>query len=107
MSEAVFIDWRGNPIRIGDTVLKPRPVAEMVEYKVLDLYRTHRLDGQKWVRLAPDAPEPENGEVVWRARLQPLRSSRLSAELWPKPTFFQQTCSLTFLATDPTKETNP
>lgn len=92
-----FIDWRGNPIEVGDTVLYPPPgFAELYECVVIDISQKWRTDPTStWTRATQDTPIPDGAEVVWRARLLAVRRSR-DFSVGPAKYFsVKETCNLT------------
>lgn len=72
-----YTDWRGNIIRIGDTVLYPSLVgrtAQMTEGTVQDIYCVERNSYLgKWVR-TDERPSDVNS-VKWRINILPTRDS--------------------------------
>lgn len=102
-----FIDWRGNPIQVGDTVLYPPPGhAELYECVVIDLYQKWRDGGVRgWTRITPKTPAPDGAEAEWRALLQGVRRAR-PFPVEPMRSFrVTETCNLTLIA--PAPEQNP
>lgn len=100
MSELpTFIDWRGNPIQVGDTVFYPPPgCAELYECVVIDICQRWRTDPtSSWVRVTQDTHLPDGAEVVWRALLEAVRRSRPFGCDPGKRFSVKETCNLTLV----------
>lgn len=62
-----IIDWRGNEYGVGDLVLYPRMdgrCVEIMEARVVDIWRVFRNDNWKWERL-PDGERASKMKKEW------------------------------------------
>lgn len=111
-NETIAVDFRGNEIRVGDTVLYPRMSGrscEMTEAEVVDIiahekgrrvenpaweeWRERRKaatpDGERWYNQPDpeDDPRPEAYIAVpaWKFKLRRLRSTRFKMYPWSDP----------------------